>query len=98
MRADKSTKASAFCALQDGRGEARGQPLGAFRGSRVNSTNRFPLSLDTQATPSGSEEGQSNGAFHLGRLGQLGLQNLPHTEPGRDGGGRRHHPAQTTVY
>lgn len=56
------------------------------------------LSLDTQATPSGSEEGQSNGAFHLGRLGQLGLQNLPHTEPGRDGGGRRHHPAQTTVY
>lgn len=56
------------------------------------------LSPDTQAAPSGGQEGQSNGPFYLGRLGQLGLQDLPHTEPGGDGRGRRHHSAQTAVH
>lgn len=45
MRADKTTKASSFCVLPDGRGEAWGQTLWAFTGSHVNSTNAFALSL-----------------------------------------------------
>lgn len=69
--------------------------------STVSDTNlrcnfaRSPT-VSQKAAPSGGKSSQSNGPFHLGGFGQLGIQNLPHPQPGGNGRGCRHHPAQTT--